>query len=82
MKDKIIDGDVLWGTVGSPEWKWNVTRVEYPGGKSKGFPFETSEGETLGLICNTMLSVADSSELWKELGCKEWELLAVFEWYV
>ena len=32
-------------------------------GNSKGFSFETTEGETLGLIDNTMLGVADYSKL-------------------
>ena len=65
LKDNIIDGGVLWVTVGSPQWKFDGIRVEKPDGKSKGFSFGTAEGETLGLIDNTMLGVADSSKLEK-----------------
>ena len=67
LKDNIIDGDVIWGTVVSPEWKCKGIRVENPDGNSKGFLFGTAEGETLGLIDNTMLGVTDSSKLGKYL---------------
>ena len=65
MKDNIIDGDVLWGTVGYPEWKCEGIRVENPNGNTQMFLVGTSEVETLGLIDNTMLGVADSSKLGK-----------------
>ena len=65
LKDNIIDGDVIWGNVGSPEWKFDGIRVDNPDGNSKGFLFGTAEGETLGLIDNTMLGVADYSKLEK-----------------
>ena len=59
LNDTIIDGDVLWGTVGSPEWKCEDIRVDNFGGNSKTFPVGTSDGEPLGLIDNTMLGIAD-----------------------
>ena len=62
LKDNIIDDDVLWGTVGSPELKCNVARVDNPDGKSKGFLVGTSDVATLGLIENTMLGVSESSK--------------------
>ena len=65
MKDHIIDGDVLLGTVGYPEWKFGGIRVDNSDGNSKVFSFGTTEGETFGLIYNTMLSVTDSSKLEK-----------------
>ena len=68
LKDTIIDSDVLWGTVGSPEWKCEGIRVDNPDGNSKIFPVGTSDDEPLGLIDNTMLGISDSSKLGKELG--------------
>ena len=65
MKDTIIDGDVLWGTVGYPEWKFDSIRIDNPDVNSKLFSFGTTEGETLGLIDNTMLGVSDSPKLEK-----------------
>ena len=37
LKDNIIDNDVLWGTVGSTEWKCDGIRVDNPDGNYKGF---------------------------------------------
>ena len=51
---------MIWGTIGSPEWKWDGIRVDNPSGNYEGFPFETYEGKTIGLIDNTILSVDDS----------------------
>ena len=65
LKDKIIEGDVLWGTVGSLEWKYEGIRVEKLDGKSKRVQVVTSDGETLGFIDNTMLGINDSSKLGK-----------------
>ena len=48
--------------MGSPELKCNVARVDNPDGNSKVFPFGASEGETIGLIDNTMSGVADFSK--------------------
>ena len=44
LKDTIIDGDVIWDTVGSPEWKFEGIRVGKPNGNSKIFPVGTSDG--------------------------------------
>ena len=49
--------------MGSPELKNDGKIVDKLDGNSKGFSFETTEGETLGLIDNTMLGVADYSKL-------------------
>ena len=65
FKDIIIDGDVCWGTVGSPEWKFNGLIVDNSDVNSQVFRVGTSDGATLGLIDNTMLSVADYSKLGK-----------------
>ena len=65
LKDIIIDVDVIWGTVGYPEWKCEGIRVDNPDGNSKIFPVGTSDGEPLGLIDNTMLGIADCSKLGK-----------------
>ena len=68
LKDNIIDGDVLLGTVGYTDWKYEGTRVDNPDGNSKIFLVGTYYGETLGLIENRMLSIADYSKLEKKLG--------------
>ena len=68
LKYTIIDCGVLWGTVGSPEWKREYIRVGNPGGNSKIIPVGTSDGEPLGLIDNKMLGIADSYKLENELG--------------
>ena len=67
FKDNINNGDVIWGTVGDTEWKYYDIWVDNPDENSEVFPFGTSEGETLGLIYNTMLGVDDSSQLRKYL---------------
>ena len=59
MKDTIIDVDMIWGTVGSPEWKYKGIRVDNRDGKSKLLPVGTSDGEPIGLINNTILGIAD-----------------------
>ena len=64
----IIGGDVLWVTVGYPEWKFEGIRVDNPDVNSKIFPVVTSDGEPIGLIDKTMLGIDDSSQLGKELG--------------
>ena len=68
LEDTIIDGDVLWGTVGSPAQKCEGIRVDNPDRNSKIFPVGTSDGELLGLIDNIILGIADYSKLAKELG--------------
>ena len=65
MNDNIIDVDVIWGTVGYSEWKFDGIILENPDGNSKGFSFVTAEGEKLGLIDNIILGVDDSSKLEK-----------------
>ena len=51
---------MLWGNVGSTEWKCDDISVDNPDGKSKGFLVGTSDVATLGLIENTMLGVSES----------------------
>ena len=65
LKDTIIDVDVLWGTVDSPEWKCEEIRVDNPDGDSKIFSVGTSDCEPLGIIENKMLGIADSLKLGK-----------------
>ena len=48
--------------MGYPDWKYYGIRVYNPYGNFKGFPFGTSEVETLVLIENTMLGVDDYSK--------------------
>ena len=68
LKDTIIDGDVLWGTVGSTELKYEDIRVDSPDGNSKTFLVGKFDGEPLGLIDNKMLGIPDYSKLGKENG--------------
>ena len=68
LQDTIIDDDVLWGTVGSPEWKCEGIRVDSPDGTSKISPIVTYDNEPLGLIDNTMLGIADSFKLGIKVG--------------
>ena len=65
FKDTVIDGDVLWGTVGSPEWKCEGIRVGNPDGNSKIFSVGTYDGEPLGFTDNIILGIADYSKLGK-----------------
>ena len=65
MKDKIIDGDILWDIEGSPDFIFDFIEEDHSHGNSEGFPAEKSEGETLGSIDSTLLSVADYSRLGK-----------------
>ena len=67
MKDKIIDGDELLTTEGCTELIFDGIYVEKSEGKSDGFPFGTSNGETIGLYDITMLGVISSSKLGEKL---------------
>ena len=63
LKENIIQDDMLWGTVVFPGWKCEGIRVDNPDGKSIIFQVGTSDGTKIGLIDNTMISIADSSKL-------------------
>ena len=68
LRDTIIDGDIIWGTMGPPEWKCKGIRVDNLDWNSNIFPVSTSDGEPLGPIDNTMLGISDYYRLGKELG--------------
>ena len=53
---------MLWGTVGSTEWKCDGISVDDLDVKSKVFPVRTSDVATIGLVDNTMLGVSESSK--------------------
>ena len=52
----------------SPDSISDGIRLDKSDGNSEGFIVVTSDGETPGAIDNTMICVADSSKLGKELG--------------
>ena len=79
LKDNIIDGDGLWTAEGYPGFFFGGIRLDKSDGKSEGFPVESSDGATLGLINRKVLSVAYYSKLGRELGSKEYALLGLSE---
>ena len=67
MKDKLFDSDVLWISNGSPDSISDGTSLENSDGNSEGFTVGAYDCEKPGLIDNTILGVANSSKLGKEL---------------
>ena len=65
MKNKIIDGDMLWTVNDYPDSISDGIMLEKSDGNYEGFTVGTSDGETPGLNDNTMIGVADSSKLGK-----------------
>ena len=58
---------MLWTIGGYPDSVSDGIRLDKYDGNSEGFIVGTSDGETPGLIENTILGVSDSSKLVKEL---------------
>ena len=66
--DNIIDGDLIWTTNVSPGSISDGRRLDKYDGNSEVITVGTSDGETLGLIDNTLLGVSNSSKLRIEIG--------------